>query len=404
MKKVIIVSIVVVSIVGLLLISFLTWNYINERKEKQDKANSTLSDAQIDLIENAGNGVISITDPYLKKQIDINFKDKVWEATIDGKKVKYEIFDALQPYNMDNGSENEYPFMIKATYPNKTTTYLLISHVDGQKLTALDMVEVGDPAKIEDIHSSNKEVLIDANVVTDQGKTEQVILSYTFANNKVIPNPKNIDISKVLVIQKPVPVVVPPKTDTSSGTSGKVALTFDDGPGAYTPQILAVLKQYNVPATFFQIGQNAEAHPDFVKQVLAEDHVISDHTYTHPDLSKLSSEAQMDEIKKTRLAIESIIAGPIHYFRPPYGAYNDETDGVVSTLAMEKILWNVDPKDWSGIPAESISQNVLANTKSGSIVLMHDGVANSVETAKALPSIIEGLRGRGFKLVTLPQL
>ena len=294
--------------------------------------------------------------------------------------------------------------MIKATYPRKTTTYLLISHVDGQKLTALDMIEVGDPTQIEDIHSGNKEVLIDANVATDQGQSEQVILSYTFANNKVIPNPKNVDISKVLVIQKPVPVVVPPKTDTSTGTSGKVALTFDDGPGLYTPQILAVLKQYSVLATFFQIGQNADAHPDFVKQVLADGHVISDHTYTHPDLSKLSSDAQMNEINKARLAIQNIIGGQVHFFRPPYGAYNDDTDGVVSTLAMEKILWNVDPRDWSGIPADDIAQNVLANTKSGSTVLMHDGVANSVETAKALPTIIEGLRNKGFKLVTLPEM
>ena len=111
---------------------------------------------------------------------------------------------------------------------------------------------------------------------------------------------------------------------------------------------------------------------------------------------------EMDELTKTNNIIENAISGiNVHYFRPPYGNFNDDTLNVLSKLGMEKVLWTVDPRDWSGIPANEISNAVLSNVKDGSVVLMHDGVANSSETAKALPGIISTLKDRGYKFETL---
>lgn len=403
MKKAVWITLLVLV---LLLLTAFGWSYYQKNQAKKaEKEKNALNDEQIELLRLLGNGTIEINDPHYQKAVSINFQNKTADVKVANENVKYEIIDAMQPYNLDNDIEKEYPFLIKATYPNKSTDYLIIAHHNNQKMQAIDLVEVGDPAKIEDIHRQDNEVLVEANVTNDQGGSDQVILSYTFANNKIIPNPNNADLNKVIKIEKPVAKAAPAKTTKQTNTSGgKVALTFDDGPGTYTPQILAVLKEYGVKATFFEIGENATSHPDYVKQIIAEGHVIGDHTYTHPDLTKLNYDGQMDEISKAKNTIQGIVSINVHYFRPPYGSYNSDTDRVVANLGMERMLWNVDPRDWSGVPADSILQNVLANTKSGSIVLMHDGVANSKETAKALPQIIEGLKNKGFNLVTIPEL
>lgn len=400
MKKYLFVSVIILLIIAL----FLTWLFSRRHSEEVRVKKSALADEQADLLRLLGNGKIEINDPHYRRSVDIDFKDSQAEMNVSGDNVKYEIKDALEPYNLDNDIEKEYPFLISAYYPNKSTSYLIISHSDNQKFITEDLVEVGDPSKIEDLHREGNEVLIDANVADNQGGSEQVILSYKFENNKIVPSPNNPDINKVVSVSK-----APAKSTTASkangsGASGKVALTFDDGPGTYTPQILSVLSDYGVTATFFEIGENAAAHPDYVKQIAAAGHEFGDHTYTHPDLTKLSYDGQYDEISKAKQTIESISGASVRYFRPPYGSYNADTDKVVAALNLDRILWNVDPRDWSGVPADSIVQNVLANSKSGSIVLMHDGVVNSKETAKALPQIIEGLRNKGFKLVPMSQM
>lgn len=401
MKKYLIILLVAVLLVG----GYFGYHYYKSAKEKKTEvAAQKYEDEQIQLLQLLGNGTIQITDPHYKRPVDINFQNKVSEMTVSGEQVKYQIMDALQAYNLDTDAEKEYPFLVSAAYPKKSTSYLIIAHFDGKDLKTVDLAEVGDPAKVEDIHRQDNEILIDANVANDQGKTDQVILSYKLVNNKIVPDPNNADLNKVVPVAKAPAATIPKTKSSSNGAGGKVALTFDDGPGTYTPQILAVLKDYGVKATFFEIGENAAAHPDYVRQIISEGHVIGDHTYTHPDLTKLSYDAQMDEINKTKTTIEGIVSTNVHFFRPPYGSYNANTDKVMSALSMERILWNVDPRDWSGVSSDAILQNVLANTKSGSIVLMHDGVANSKETAKALPQIIDGLRAKGFNLVTITEL
>lgn len=387
---------------------------------KKHTDNSSLSYSQNRVVDQVGNGILTFSDQYANIQNDIAFSDKQGSVTSSGNingTINYKVVDVLAPINLDTEPDLEYPLILGASYPDgKNVDYLVIARRDVanvNKFTAVDQLAIGDPAKIDDIHSfGNNEIIVDANSFYDDGDKASVILTYTFQNNKIVPGKDNIDIDKVIVKPKAaLPVTAPEKKNNSSSTdtggegSGKVALTFDDGPGVYTPQFLDILKANGVKGTFFMIGQNAENHSDFVQRVRSEGHIIGNHTYDHQQMSKFSYDKQMDEIKKTTDILKGIIPGlNVHWFRPPYGDYNDDTVKVLDALGMEKVMWNVDPRDWSGVSAQEIIDNVLANTRDGSIVLMHDGVANSSETAKALPTIIQSLKDKGFQLVTVSEL
>ena len=403
------------STIAIFLIVILTFIGVFFYFSKKQSDNPNLSYSQNRVEDQVGNGTLNFKDPYENTQTNINFKDMSGSVNSTGNvkgTVNYQITDILSPINLDTNPDLEYPIILKASYPDgKNTDYLVIARRDMpniNKYTAVDQVAIGDPARIDDIHSlGNNEVIIDAFANYDDGDKANVILNYTFQNDKIVPGKDNIDINKVITKQKailPIPANVK-KSTTDSQSNGKVALTFDDGPGVYTQAILNTLKQYDVKATFFMIGQNAESHPDLVKLVNKEGHVIGNHTYDHQQLSKFSYEKQMSEIKSTNDVLTNIIPSlNVHWFRPPYGDYNDDTVKVLDNLGMSMVLWNVDPRDWSGRSADEIADSVISNTKDGSIVLMHDGVANSVETAKALPAIIQGLKDKGFQLVTVSEL
>jgi len=189
-----------------------------------------------------------------------------------------------------------------------------------------------------------------------------------------------------------------------SRTSGKVALTFDS---AYeytnTKKLLDVLKTYNVKATFFLTGQWAEAHPDLVKAIYAGGHEIGNHSYSHPHMTKLSSAQIKNEVTKTRTILEKIVGkSPKLYFRLPYGEYNQAVLKAVASAGYSNIIqWDTDSLDWKGISATEISSRVISNAKSGSIILMHVGGANTVQ---ALPKIIAQLRSKGYVLTTVSEL
>lgn len=287
----------------------------------------------------------------------------------------------------------------------------MIAHRENDtQFNVVDIKYVGDDAQIEDIHKvSASEIAIDA-LWGNGNNQESVILTYTFSGDKIIAGEDNIDISKIKperqqVLASSTPTYTQQKQEQNENSNGTVVLSFDDGPGASTPDILDILNRYNIKADFFMIGQNVQSHPDYVQKVYDAGNEIGNHTFTHQDLAKMSSDTQNDEFNKTNNAIKNVLskAGTI-WMRPPYGSYSDDTDKVLSSIGMKKILWNVDPRDWAGASADEITDAVLSNVKDGAIVLMHDGVANSVETAKALPKIIEGIQSKGFKIVTLSQM
>ncbi len=187
---------------------------------------------------------------------------------------------------------------------------------------------------------------------------------------------------------------------------GTVALTFDDGPTVkYTPQILAILKKYNIKATFFMVGMNAKAHPDMVKLVLADGHAIDSHSMTHPLLTKLNDKQLQNEVAGPQTAINNIIGKKPVCLRYPFGASNEHVRTVIrnNDIVPVSMGWNSFDYDRPGV--NKIVENVLKYVHSGQVILFHDGFNNREQTVEALPKIIEGIKkkGLGFSQICLNQ-
>jgi len=185
-----------------------------------------------------------------------------------------------------------------------------------------------------------------------------------------------------------------------------VALTFDDGPDPlFTPRLLEILRREGVTATFFVIASRAAAHPDLVRQMLAEGHEVGNHTLSHARLTDLSEVMVRHEILEAQRILETITGERVRLFRPPYGRINESIFQVVQEEAgLTTVMWSVDSRDWEGISARAIREKVLSNTRPGSIILMHcaGGVSEDfTSTLEALPSILEALRSLGYRPVTL---
>ena len=189
-----------------------------------------------------------------------------------------------------------------------------------------------------------------------------------------------------------------------SGSVRDVALTFDDGPGPYTPQVLSVLERAHARATFFPIGKMERYFSDSTVRALNDGDVIGDHTQNHPLLARLSPREQHEELFEQIVRIE-LLGGPRpRLFRPPYGSFNATTMAELRALGLLMVLWSVDTGDYAQPGGPVIVQRALAGAHPGAIILMHDGGGDRSQTVAALPEIIRELRRRGYHLVTVPQL
>jgi cellulose synthase/poly-beta-1,6-N-acetylglucosamine synthase-like glycosyltransferase/peptidoglycan/xylan/chitin deacetylase (PgdA/CDA1 family) len=208
--------------------------------------------------------------------------------------------------------------------------------------------------------------------------------------------------------------------DQLGAADKKLALTFDDGPDpTWTPKILDILKQKNVPATFFVIGVSANRWPQLLRREYAEGHEIGNHTYTHPDWENpnLSVTQIRWELNLTERLIESIVGAKSILFRPPFGIdhepeYAEEVAHLPTAQDLGYLIigQRVDPNDWSleapGVPisSEKILENVLHEAPKGNIVLLHDGGGNRSQTIAALPLLIDALRKEGYQFVSVADL
>lgn len=185
----------------------------------------------------------------------------------------------------------------------------------------------------------------------------------------------------------------------------KIALTFDDGPDkSYTNEILDILNEYGIKATFFVIGKNCEENPDILKRIALEGHEIGNHTYSHPRLSKITSNNLEKEILKTEKIVYDITGIKTCLFRPPEGVYSDATAKVSDSVGYRAILWSVDTTDWRSPEADKISKSVVENTTSGAIILCHDYIAGKSNTPAALRMFIPQLIQQGYVFVTVSEL
>jgi peptidoglycan/xylan/chitin deacetylase (PgdA/CDA1 family) len=192
---------------------------------------------------------------------------------------------------------------------------------------------------------------------------------------------------------------------TSGGAHGnELALTFDDGPGPYTQQLVATLDRLHVHATFFAIGEEERYFSAGTIAEIKSGDVVGDHTETHPMMATLSPHEQYEELFDQMAQIEVIGGRRPRLFRPPYGSFDATTFKELRRLHLLMILWSVDTSDYTLPGTQAIVQRVLAGAKPGAIILMHDAGGNRAETIAALPAIVKGLRMRGLHPVTVPQL
>jgi peptidoglycan/xylan/chitin deacetylase (PgdA/CDA1 family) len=187
-----------------------------------------------------------------------------------------------------------------------------------------------------------------------------------------------------------------------SGAGKRVALTFDDGGAGPWESMLDTLKKYDAHATFFPLGPYVAASPSLARRTLAEGHAIGSHGWTHTDMRRQSYSAVVSELTRSEAPWWNDAEGtPVAYFRPPYGAYNGTTVSAAGSIGFTRVvLWDVDPTDWAEPGSSVIAQRVLSHIHSGAIVCMH----LRGQTAAALPTILSGLKARGYKAVSLPEL
>lgn len=179
----------------------------------------------------------------------------------------------------------------------------------------------------------------------------------------------------------------------------KVALTFDDGPHpVYTPEMLDLLKEKNIKATFFLLGEQVEKYPDIVKRMNDEGHLIGNHSYKHEQLSKLSSVQACSQVNRTNELIYAITGKYPEYLRPPFGDWKDRLDCEVNMI---EVLWDVDTLDWSSQNKDKVVSKVMKNVEEGDIILMHDSYESTV---KATAEIIDRLQKDGYEFVTVDEL
>ncbi len=176
-----------------------------------------------------------------------------------------------------------------------------------------------------------------------------------------------------------------------------VALTFDDGPSYYTEGLLDILKEHNVKATFFVLGTQVRIQSETVQRMFREGHQIGNHTWDHPNLTKMSDDQIREQLHKTDNLIAQIIGESTPFMRPPYGAYNDN---VLAASNLPIIFWSVDPLDWKDRDAATVAARII-DAPAGAIILSHDIHKSTVD---AVPAIIAALKNRGIHMVTVTKL
>ncbi|MBD1939254.1 polysaccharide deacetylase family protein [Microcoleus sp. FACHB-68] len=183
-----------------------------------------------------------------------------------------------------------------------------------------------------------------------------------------------------------------------------IALTFDDGPWIETPKVLGILKEYDVKATFFMIGQHVQTYPDIAKQVVAAGHALGNHTwhhYTH----QMDGATAAAEIDNTSNRIFQVTGVKTQLFRPPAGRLENGLAEYARNQKNSVVMWSVDPLDWlESTSPQSLVKAVLDNAQPGGIVLLHDGGGNRTRTLQALPPIIAELKQRGYRFVSVQEL
>jgi peptidoglycan/xylan/chitin deacetylase (PgdA/CDA1 family) len=193
------------------------------------------------------------------------------------------------------------------------------------------------------------------------------------------------------------------------GDRGLLALTFDDGPGDWTPAILDLLAEYEARATFFCLGERIRRCEDVLRRALSEGHELGNHLFSHRHPEALSNDEIRDEMLRTAAEIIRVTGTTTSLLRPPYGEDPERIAAIGAEVGLGPVvLWSIDPEDWQAPRAELIAERVLREAHAGGIVDLHDGWGRTAGTRQptvdALDRILPELRERGFELVTVSEL
>ncbi|WP_369000323.1 polysaccharide deacetylase family protein [Candidatus Nanosynbacter sp. TM7-074] len=222
--------------------------------------------------------------------------------------------------------------------------------------------------------------------------------------SKYLQNPTARKLANVPKPPEPKPEPAPaPTAPAPAPTTGNkvISLTFDDGPGPYTAHLLDILDQYGAKATFFLIGSKVSGQASVVRSIHARGHQLGNHSWSHPELPKLSVDQIAGEIDRTNEAIRQATGVKPSILRPPYGAVNGVVLEQLRARGMSSILWSVDTRDWADRNSQIVCSRAVAGARPGAVILMHDIHQTSVN---AVPCILSALKQQGYSFVTIQRL
>ncbi|WP_316636036.1 polysaccharide deacetylase family protein [uncultured Flavobacterium sp.] len=185
-------------------------------------------------------------------------------------------------------------------------------------------------------------------------------------------------------------------------TEKKIALTFDDGPSVFTLDVLKLLKKYNAKATFFCIGKNIESHPEIVKQIIAEGHLVGNHSYSHsPFFDFYNAKKITEELQKTDILLEKFTSKKINFFRPPYGVTTPSIRRALQLTGHKVIGWSIRSLDGGTKNQNLIFNRIIKRVSPGGIVLLHDTGSHSV---LVLEQFLQFLQQNNYEVISVEEL
>ena len=218
---------------------------------------------------------------------------------------------------------------------------------------------------------------------------------------KYLQNPAARKLANIPKPPEPKPNPAPAAPLAANSGNKVIALTFDDGPGPYTAQLLDILDQHGAKATFFLIGSKVSAQADVLRRMHARGHQLGNHSWSHPELPKLPVDQIASEIDRTNDAIKQATGVKPSILRPPYGAVNGVVLEQLRARGMSSILWSVDTRDWADRNSDIVCSRAVAGAHPGDIILMHDIHQTSVN---AVPCVLSALKQQGYSFVTVQGL
>lgn len=253
--------------------------------------------------------------------------------------------------------------------------------------------------------SSEKTVAMAPGIQMESGGAVQFVSQWGAPGKKVVTvDDRSGETIDKEVVEAPVDMVVSSLNVRPQGAGKYIALTFDDGPSGYTPDILKILADKGAKATFFNLGNSEGRYGGYAKQLVDEGQELASHTNAHQYLPDLDADALRAEITASADALEAAAGVRPQMMRAPYGAFTANDWARAGDLISCNVLWNIDTLDWKRPGAAAITSMVLDNAFNGAIVLMHDGGGNRSQDVEALPGIIDGLRAAGYELLTVSEL